>query len=137
MSNGVYAKSMKKLVDGPGLSWSGALWKVVLVDATYTVNLATDSFLSDIASGKRVATSAALTNLAVLDDGVLDADDAAFTAVSGSTAPYAVVYKDTAGADTLKELLLYFDTLSGLPITPNGTNVTLTWANDADRIAHL
>lgn len=134
MANGAYAKSIKKMVDGTGLSWSGTLWRCVLVDATYTVDLATHAFLSDIALGKRVATSAALTNVAVLDDGIFNADSALFSAVSGATAPYLVIYRDTVGLDSVKELLLYFDTLGGLPVTPNGTNVTQNWSTGADKI---
>ena len=137
MANGAYAKSIKKMVDGTALQWTGTLWKCVLVDATYTVNLATDAFLSDILVGKRVATSAALTTVADADDGIFNADPVVFTAVSGSAAPYLVVYRDTAGADTVKELLLYFDTLSGLPVTPNGTNVTVNWSTGTDKIFHI
>jgi hypothetical protein len=137
MANGAYGKSIKKMVDGTGLAWTGALWKCVLVDATYTVDLVNHDFLDDITVGKRVATSAALTTLAVADDGIFNADPAVFTAVTGASAPYLVIYKDTAGADSVKELFLYFDTLSGLPVTPNGTNVTITWATDANKIFHI
>ena len=135
MSNGVYGKTVKKMLDGTALQWTGT-WKCVLVDATYTVALATDAFLSDIAAGKRVATSAALTTLAVADDGIFSADAAAFTAVTGATATQLVVYHDTGVAAT-SELLIYFDTLSGLPITPNSTNVNINWSTGADKMLHL
>ncbi len=135
MANAAYQKTIRKMVDGTALQWTGN-WKCVLVDATYTVNLATDQFLSDILVGKRVATSANLTTLAVADDGIFSADPAVFTAVTGAAAPYLVVYHDTAVAAT-SELLLYFDTLTGLPVTPNGTNVTVTWSTGADKMFHI
>lgn len=136
MANAAYMKGIKRLLNGSGLVWGTGNWKCVLVDATYVVDLAAHEFLSDILVGKRVATSANMTTLSVADDGIFSADPAVFMSVTGASAPLLVVYHDTAAAAT-SELLLYFDTLSGLPITPNGTNVTINWSTGADKLFHI
>jgi hypothetical protein len=46
------------------------------------------------------------------------------------------VWKNT-GSDATSRLLLFFDTATGLPVTPNGGNIAVTWDNGANRIARL
>lgn len=135
MANGLYAKNVTKFLTGT-LSWSGNI-KVVLIDtAAYTVDLVNHEFLSDIPSGARVATSANLTGVTALTNGVADADDVTFTALTGASVEALAAYADTGTAGT-SSLYFYFDTISGLPVTPNGTNVVVTWANDASRIFQI
>jgi len=134
VANSAYKKGVKRLLNGSGLVWGTGNWKAVLLSSAYTVNTTTHEFLSDLTG--TVATSANMTTLAVADDGVFTADPAEFTAVSGSTAPSLVVYHDTGTAGT-SELLIFFDSLAGLPITPNGTNVTIEWSTGADGLLHL
>lgn len=61
-------------------------------------------------------------------NGTFDADDVTFTAVSGSTVQALVIYRKNAGANTTWRLVLYEDTsVTGLPVTPNGGNIVITW----------
>jgi len=136
MANKVYPLWMKKVVEGNGPFWAGALWKAVLVDVSYVYDDAHE-FLSSIAGGDRVATSAVLSSVAVLADGVINADPAEFAAFTGADAPSLVVYHDTVGADSLKELALFFDDLTGLPVHPANVPVTMNWNTGADKIARL
>lgn len=110
--------------------------KAVLVDgADYTFS-ASHQFLSDIASGGRVATSANFTNKS-FTAGVFDADDTSFTSVTGDQSEIIVIYIDTGVAATSR-LMLYIDTASsGLPVTPNGGAISVTWDNGANKIAAL
>lgn len=50
----------------------------------------------------------------------------AFTAVSGATCESLVFFKDT-GTPTSSNLLWWFDTATGLPLTPNGGDVNVTF----------
>lgn len=136
MSNAAYAKGIKHLLDGSGLAWGTGNWKAVLCDATYVVDLVNDEFLADIASGKRVATSPNLTTMAVADDGIFTADDVTFSAVTGAACPTAVIYHDSGSAAT-SQLLLMFDSLAGLPITPNSRDVVLAFATGTDGLFHI
>jgi hypothetical protein len=125
MANSLYAKAKEKFLTA-SLSWTAHDIKVVLVDTNdYTVNLTTHEFLSDIAAGARVATSANLGSKTVTN-GVADAADASFSNVTGDQFEAVVIYRDTGVAAT-SPLIAYMDTATGFPATPLGGNITLTW----------
>ena len=135
MANALYDKGREAFLTG-GINWSGDSIKAVLVDTgAYTVNLATHQFLSDIPAGARIATSANLGSKTVAA-GVADAADSLFTAVSGASVEAVVLYKDTGTAGT-SPLIAYIDTASGLPVTPNGGDITVAWDNGANKIFKL
>lgn len=110
--------------------------RVILGDAAdYTVNLSTDDFLNDVTVGGRVAVSSTLgspTHTA----GVADASDVTFTSVTGDPSEWLVIYQHT-GTESTSDLVVYFDTATGLPVTPNGGNITVTWDNGANKIFKL
>lgn len=125
MANALYDK-YKKLALDADLDLLVDNIKVVLVDgADYTPNLNTDDFLDDIAVGGRVATSSNLTTKTTTD-GTFDADDVTFTGVSGDQSELLVIYKDTGTAAT-SPLIALIDTATGLPVTPNSGDITITW----------
>lgn len=100
--------------------------KVVLVDnADYTVDLDNHDFLADIAAGARVATSGNLASK-TFTGGAFDAADFTFTSVTGDPSESLVVYIDT-GVEATSRLVVYIDTATGLPITPNGGDIDVTW----------
>lgn len=108
--------------------------KAVLVDtADYTLNVATHEFLSDIPAIARVATSANLTGKTI-SGGVIDAADVVLSTVAGDEAEAVVVYQDT-GVESTSRLIAYVDTATGLPVTPNITDITIRW--NASGIASL
>lgn len=133
----LYPKGRQKFLEGL-IHWSATdTFKVYLIDeATYVVNFTTDEFASTIdTSGGDIATSAALTGL-TSTDGVANANDAVFTAVAGpTTAEALVIWKDTAVLSS-SPLLVYMDEaqVTGLPITPNGSDLTVQWGETNDKI---
>lgn len=135
MANALYDKGREGLLDG-SIDWDTDAIKAVLVDTgAYTVNLSTHTFLSDIAVGARIATSANLGTKTVTS-GVADAADVSFTAVTGASVEAIVLYKDTGSAATSR-LIAYIDTATGLPVTPNGGDINIAWDNGANRIFKL
>ena len=111
--------------------------KVVLVDhADDTPVAATDDFLDDIAGAARVATSGALASK-TFTAGVFDAADLVLTAVTGDPFESVVFFNDTPGTEATKDLILFLDTATGLPTTPNGADITLVWDSGANRIFSL
>ena len=125
MANDLYDKYREKALTGE-VDWLTDDIKVALVDAAdYTVNLATDEFLDDISGTAIVATSANLASKTATD-GVADAADVTFTAVSGDVSEALVVYKDSGSAAT-SPLIAYIDTATGLAVTPNGGDITVIW----------
>jgi hypothetical protein len=115
------------------IDWDTAVIKVALVRG-YTFSAA-HKFVSDVtgAGGTLVATSGALTSKTVTG-GVADAADVTFTAVAaGAAIPAFIIFQSSAvtgGADvaaTAQRLIGYVDTATGLPVTPNGQNITLAF----------
>ena len=121
MANAIYPKGKQNMLSGNIALLTDAV-KVALVDsAVYTYNAAHE-FLSDVAS--TIATSPALTTKTVTD-GAFDADDPVFSAVgAGGPHEYLIFYVDSGAAAT-SELLCFIDTATGLPVTPNGTDITV------------
>lgn len=135
MANALYDLGRQAFLDAD-IDWSANNIKVILVDTgAYTVNLATDQFLSIIPGGAIIATSGNLASK-TSTAGVADAADVTFNAVSGASVEALVIYQDTGVAGTSR-LIAYIDTASGLPVTPNGGNITVTWDNGANRIFKL
>ncbi|WOI86000.1 hypothetical protein [Rhodococcus qingshengii] len=136
MSNALYDKGREGILDG-SIAWASNNIKAVLVDTgAYTVNLATHANLSDVPSGARIATSGNLSTK-TSTNGVADADDVTFTAVSGASVEAIVLYKDT-GTPSSSRLLAYIDTAgSSLPVTPNGGDLTIQWSSGTNKIFKL
>jgi len=135
MANSLYTKAKQGLIDG-SIDLDTDDIRVVLVDgADYTPNLATDDNLDDIPSGARVAVSGALQSKTVAD-GVFDAADITISAVSGDQFEYLVLYKHT-GTESTSRLILLIDSATGLPCTPNGSDITIQWDSGANKIFKL
>jgi len=133
MANKLYPKGREAFLAGD-LDWDANNLKVVLVTSGYTYS-DSHQYLSSIDSGHRVATSGNLASKSVTD-GVADAADVTFTAVSGNQVTQFVIYQDTGSASTSR-LIAHIDTASGLPLTPNGGDITITWDNGANKIFKL
>jgi hypothetical protein len=127
MANAVYPLYKQALLDGDSnIDLNDGTVKVALIDtADYTYSAAHD-FLDDVAGAAIVGTAQTITNTTVAS-GVFDGDNVTFTAVTGDTIEALIIYIDTGNAATSR-LVLYLDTsVTGLPATPNGENITINW----------
>lgn len=59
--------------------------------------------------------------------GVYDAANLTCSAVSGDAADYLTVHKDTGTTTTSPLSHVYDSATTGLPVTPNGGDITVTW----------
>jgi len=110
--------------------------RAILIDvADYTVNLATHEFLSDVPAGARVSAATALANKTITAR-VFDADDVVLSNVSGDPSEALIIYKHT-GTEGTSRLVAYIDSATGLPVTPNTANITITFDNGANKIFKL
>jgi hypothetical protein len=136
MSNALYDRGRNKFLVG-GIDWLNDTIGAILVDAAlYTKDLSTHEYLSDVPAGARVAL-ATLTNTATPNNnGVADADDVVFSSVSGATVEQIILYKNT-GLEGTSALIANYDTATGLPVTPNGGDITVTWQATDPRIFKL
>ena len=126
MANAIYPK-YKEVILGAATNTNlltGTV-KVALVDTgTYTYNAA-DQFLTSL-SGV-VGTAQTIGATKSVTNGVFDGADVTYTAVTGNSVEALVIYVDTGTAAT-SPLVAYIDTgVTGLPVTPNGGNITVTW----------
>lgn len=142
MSNALYGKGRNKFARGD-IKWlaaAGDTIKVCLLKTAYAGmgQIDTHEWFSDLganvvgnAGGSGLADCPALTKIdPVL--GVCDASDVTLTAVSGTVGvcDYICIFKDT-GVTTTSPLLALIATATGLPVTPNGGDITIQWDNTA------
>lgn len=104
----------------------------MFVDHADDTPVVTDDFIDDILSAARVPAEASCPALGtktvgVVGVGVFDAADTVFTSLSGDQSESLILYKDT-GTESTSDLICRWDTATGLPLTPNGGNVTVVWA---------
>lgn len=135
MANALYDLAREAFL-GADIAFDTDNIKVALLDLTdYTPNLATNQYLSDVPAAAIVATSGNLT-VKTITAGVADAADVTFTAVTGDQSEYILVYQDS-GLDTTSRLIALVDTATGLPVTPNGGDITIQWDGGANKIFKL
>lgn len=135
MANGLYNKGREGFLGG-SINMSSNDIRAILVDtADYTVNLATHDFLDDVPAAARVAVSAAMASKTITD-GIFDAADVTWSAVSGDPSEAIVIYQHT-GTESTSRLIAYIDTATGLPVIPNGGNITVTWDSGTNKIFKL
>lgn len=129
MANAVYPKYKEAILGGAAnsaLTGSGTtgLFAALVDTGTYTYSSAHEfySSLSGIVGTDQEVTTPTLTN------GLLDGGNVTYTAVSGNSVEAIVLYRKNAGANTTWRLVAYIDTgQTGLPVTPNGGDITITW----------
>lgn len=116
----------RELFAGGDLQWDANNFSMVLLDATYTYNVAHNA-LDDVGGGSRVTTFALAGK--TVTNGWCDATDPVFTAVSGSTITQLWIFLETGGAESTKTLVYYTNEDSvGSPISvvPNGSDINGT-----------
>ena len=135
MASAIYPKAKEQFLQG-GIDMSSVNIKVTLHDlADYTYS-ATHEFYNEVAAAREVAESPNLASKTFVD-GVFDAADFTFTAVTGDESEALIVRVDT-GVDSTSRLIAFIDTFSsGMPVTPNGGNIDVTWDSGANKIFAL
>ena len=138
MANVIYPKFKEALLGQvPSIDLDSDTIKVALVRG-YTYS-ATHDFLDDVTGGGGgtiVGTPQTLGSKTITN-GVFDAADVTFTAVAaGAAIQHLIIYEDTGSAAT-SGLIAAIDSYTGLPVTPNGGDITVAWDNGANKIFSL
>lgn len=107
--------------------------KAMFVDHADDTPVVGDSNISDILSAARVPAIASCPALGTktigsVGVGIFDAADTVFTTLSGDASESLILFKDT-GTEATSTLGWRYDTATGLPLTPNGADVTVQWAS--------
>lgn len=125
MANAIYPKYKEALLDGlTNIDVNDGTVKVALCDTGTTAYSAAHDFYDDVSSAT-VGTPQTIGTTTVTN-GLFDGDNVTFTAVSGATVEALIIYIDT-GTPSTSRLVAFIDTATGLPVTPNGGDITVTW----------
>lgn len=125
MANSLYALGREAFLGGD-LDWDANNIKASLLDgADYTPNLSTHDFWDDVPSGAVVADSSNLASKTKVN-GTADAADVVWSTVTGDPSEY-ISYRADSGSSATSRLIGLMDTATGLPVTPNGGNINLTF----------
>lgn len=122
MANAIYPKYKEAIIQSASNSSLTGTVKVAMVDTgTYTYS---DSHQYASSLSGVVGTPATLSGKSYTN-GVFDAADVTYSSVTGDSVEALVIYIDTGTASTSR-LVAYLDTgWTGLPVTPNGGDITL------------
>ena len=126
MANAIYPK-YKEVILGAASNTNlltGTV-KAALVDTGVYTYSAAHQFLTSLTGV--VGTAGTIGATKSVTNGVFDGADVTYTAVTGNSVEALVIYVDTGVAGT-SPLVAYIDTsVTGLPVTPNGGDITVTW----------
>ena len=119
MANQLYPKAKEGFIGGD-IAMDTDNIKAILTRDAYNASHEFLSSISDIVATSTNVTTKTITN------GTFDADDIVYPSVAaGAAVNYVILYQDSGSAATSR-LIAHIDTAtSGLPVTPDGTNITV------------
>jgi hypothetical protein len=147
MANAFYTPALQAWARGE-IAWhsSGDTFEAYLIRTTastagdtYYTYSATHDTLADCLTSARSSIAAQTIANPVSSDGAMDGDDVTWPSVPAQASPFGgvIVVKQNTATAADSQLLFYFDTGTGFPVTPDGNNITCTWATATPYIAKL
>jgi hypothetical protein len=133
MANALYSKAKEAFLNG-SINMVANTITIALVDTGVYTYSATHQYRNEV-SNSAVISSTALANKTITN-GVFDADDATFSSVTGANAEALIIFSDT-GIQGTSRLIAYIDSATGLPILPNGGDITVAFSSGSSRIFAL
>lgn len=119
--------------------WEADDFRVVLLDLLeYSLDEVSHVSMDDVPISA-IVDETPLANTLALADGTASASNTVFTSVIGNEVGAVLIYRDNGTATDEDNLLLaYIDSaISGLPVTPNGGDITVLWNGGDGRIFRL
>jgi hypothetical protein len=138
MANALYDFGRAAFLNGQ-IGWNNNTIKCSLLSNAYTPTVATEEHMSQVDAYTFTGTTDQTIGTKTIAAGVADGADITFTAVGASgsyNVKYLCIYEST-GTNTNSHLIALIDTATGLPVTPNGGSITVTWDNGANKIFKL
>lgn len=135
MANQLYPKAKEDFLAG-NLNLSSNTITIALVDTDVYTYSASHEDRADVPNSSIVVEANLISK--TITSGVFDADDVTFTSVTGANCEALILYHaDVQGGNTTSRLIAYIDTASGLPILPNGGDITVRFSSGASKIFAL
>lgn len=142
MANALYDNGRNYFLQA-SINWVADPVRVALVSISnqptaYVVSLSGDTVYASVPTGSRIGFSIASLGGKTGSAGIADANDALFSAVSGPTIGAVLLLRSTATANASDwPLIAYIDTATGLPVGPNGGDITVQWDNGTNKVFKL
>jgi hypothetical protein len=133
MANALYPKAKEAFLNAD-IDLATDTISIALIDTGNYSYSATHQYRSDI-SDDAVISTATLANK-TMTNGVFDADDATFTSVTGANCEALIIFQNT-GSQANSRLIAFIDSATGLPILPNGGDITVAFSSGSNRIFAL
>ena len=133
MANALYPKAKEAFLNAD-IDLDADTITIALIDTGNYTYSASDQYRSDI-SDDAVISTATLANK-TMTNGVFDADDATFTSVTGANCEALIIFQNT-GSQANSRLIAFIDSATGLPILPNGGDITVAFSSGSNRIFAL
>lgn len=133
MANALYPKAKEAFLNG-SINMIANTITIALIDTGVYTYSTSHQYRSDI-SNTAVISSSALANKTITN-GVFDADDALFSSVTGANCEALIIFSDS-GVQGTSRLIAYIDSATGLPILPNGGDITVAFSSGSSRIFAL
>lgn len=130
MANALYPVWKQEVMQATSNTSLGGTVKATFADITsaYTYSAAHD-FVDDLGANDNPNYGSAVTlGSKTFTSGTFDAADTTFTALSGAADLGAIILYVDSGVEATSRLVLYLDTsITGMPFTPSGGDVTIQW----------
>lgn len=145
MANTLYDNARKMWAEG-NIAWGGDdQFNCCLVNANYTFG-ATHIYASEINPatggprdyGVTAGAGKPMAGLAVATNGAIYAENVRFETVAADRPPVTAIVIYRFGTEQTDSPLIYYaNVATGLPITPNGGDIIVTWSLGTNRILRL
>jgi hypothetical protein len=142
VANVLYDQGREAFLEG-SINWLTSAIRAALVSISnqptaYVFNASLGNFYASVPTGARVGMSVASLGTKTATAGVGGAADTVFSAVSGPTVGAVLVFQSSATANASDwRLIAYIDTATGLPVGPNGGDITVQWDTGVNKIFKL
>lgn len=133
MANALYSKAKEAFLNS-SINMVANTIIISLVDTGVYTYSASHQYRSEV-SNSAVISSTTLTNKTITN-GVFDADDATFSSVTGANCEALLIFQDS-GIQNTSRLIAYIDSATGLPILPNGGDISVAFSSGASKIFAL
>jgi len=133
MANALYSKAKEAFLNG-SINMAANTVTIALVDTGVYTYSSAHQYRNEVANNA-VISSTTLSNKTITN-GVFDADDATFSSVTGANCEALLIFQDT-GVQSTSRLIAYIDSATGLPILPNGGDISVAFSSGSSKIFAL
>jgi len=133
MANALYPKAKESFLNG-SINMVANTVTIALVDTGVYTYSSAHQYRNEVANNA-VISSTTLSNKTITN-GVFDADDATFSSVTGANCEALLIFQDT-GVQSTSRLIAYIDSATGLPILPNGGDISVAFSSGSSKIFAL